>query len=118
MPEPDIIPSPHKADHHAGVAPPRSGAIAANVEGFLALLLIALFLGFIGSMRAPRRVTGDFLFESIALLLLYSGSWLFAIGGTRRGAGAGRVAAIASLALLVASAVLILAVFIRCLWAP
>jgi hypothetical protein len=119
MPEPDIIPSPHKADHHAGVAPPRSGAIAANVEGFLALLLlIALFLGFIGSMRAPRRVTGDFLFESIALLLLYSGSWLFAIGGTRRGTGAGRVAAMASLALLVASAMLVLAVFIRSLWAP
>jgi hypothetical protein len=118
MLEPDIIPSPHKADNHAGVAPPRSGAIAANVEGFLALLLIALFLGFIGSMRAPRRVTGDFLFESIALLLLYSGSWLFAIGGTRRGTGAGRVAAMASLALLVASAMLVLAVFIRSLWAP
>jgi hypothetical protein len=118
MPEPDVIPSPHKADNPAGVAPSRSGAIAANVHGFLALLLIALFLGFICSLRATRRITGDFLFESIALLLLYSGSWLFAIGGTRRGAGAGRVAAIVSLAILVASAVLVLTAFIRSLWAP
>src|SRR6185312_2571918 len=91
MPEPNMIPSPHKADDPAGVAPSRPGARAANVHGFLALLLIALFLGFIWSLRAPRRSgTGDFLFESIVLLLLYSGSWLFAIGGTRRGAGAGR----------------------------
>ena len=118
MPEPDIIPSPQKADNPAVVAPSRSEAIAANIDGFLALLLIALFLGFIGFLRARRRGTDDFLFESIALLLLYSGSWLFAIGGTRRGAGAGRVAAIASLALLVASAVLVLAVFIRSPWAP
>lgn len=116
MPKPDRIPSPHKADNLAGVASSRSGAIAANVEGFLALLLTALFLGFIHSL--PRRGGGDFLFESIALLMLYSGSWLFAIGGTRRGVGAGRVAAIASLALLVASAVLVLAVFIRSLRAP
>ena len=115
MPEPDMIPSPHKAVNPAGVAPSRSGVMSANVEGFLALLLIALVLGFIYSL--PRR-GGDFQFESIVLLLLYSGSWLFAIGGTRRGAGAGRVAALASLALLVTSAVLVLAVFIRSLWAP
>jgi len=52
------------------------------------------------------------------LLLLYSGSWLFAISGTRRGAGAGGVAAITALALLMTSVVLVLAVFIRSLWAP
>jgi hypothetical protein len=92
--------------------------MAPNVDGFLALLLIALFLGFISSLRATRRVTGGFLLESIALLLLYSGSWLFAIGGTRRGAGAGKVAALASLALLVTSVVLVLAAFIRSLWVP
>ena len=115
---PDIIPSPHKANQPVGGAPTLSGAIAANADGFLALLLIALFLGFICSLRGPRRVTGDFLFESIALLLLYSGSWLFAISGTRRGAGAGGVAAITALALLMTSVVLVLAVFIRSLWAP
>jgi 4-amino-4-deoxy-L-arabinose transferase-like glycosyltransferase len=109
-----MIPSPRKVGDSTS-QPVRHGAIAAKADGFLALLLIALFLGFIYSLTGPRRVTGDFLFESVALLLLYAGSWLFAIGGTRHGAGAGRVAAFAALALLVASAVLVLAVFIRSL---
>jgi hypothetical protein len=119
MPESDIIPSPQKADNPPGVTPSRFEAIAANLDGFLALLLITLFLGFIGSMRAHRRLgTGEPEFQAIVLLLLYSGSWLFAIGGTRRGAGANRIAAVASLTLLVASMVLVLAVSIRSLWAP
>lgn len=113
-----MISSPHKSNNPAGGAAPRFGAIAANADGFFALLLIALFAAFICSLRERRRVTGDFLFEPIALLLLYSGSWLFAISGTRRGAGAGRVAAITALALLVVSVALVLAVSIRSLWAP
>jgi len=115
MPEPQAIPSPCKPDDPTGTAPPHAAAVVAKVEGFLSLLLIALFLGFIGSLR---HVTGDFLLESVVLLLLYSGSWLFAIGGARRGAGAGRFAAIASLAILEASAALALAVFIHALWDP
>jgi hypothetical protein len=113
MPGPDRIPSPHEADHPADVAQLRSGAGAANFDGFVALLLIALFLGFLRSLRG--QLTGDALTELIILLLLYSGSWLFAIGGMRRGTGAGRAAAIAVLALLVASAVYVLAIFIRSL---
>lgn len=112
MSEPETIP-PREADDPAGVAPPRPGATTANFDGFLALLLIALFLGFIWSLRTPRRVTGDFLFESLAMLLVYSSAWLFAIGGARRGAGANRVAAIASLMLLSASVVYIVAVIFR-----
>ncbi|WP_337176159.1 hypothetical protein [Paludisphaera sp.] len=113
MSEPEMIPPPREADDPAGVAPPRPGEMAANFDGFIALLLIALFLGFSRSLGAPRRVTGDFLFESIAMLLVYSGAWLFAIGGMRRGAGANRGAAIASLMLLSASVAYIVAVIFR-----
>ncbi len=49
------------------------------------------------------------------MVILYSGSWLFAISGARRGTGDSRVATMTALALLVASVVLVLAVFIRSL---
>ena len=109
MPEPDVGSSLPKAVPSEGGGSTRAKRAAANAEGFLALLLIAVFVGFIYSLR---RVTGDFVFEGIVLLLLYSCSWLFAIGGTRRGKGAGKVAAIVALGILVASAVLVLASFI------
>ena len=86
----------------------RPGGAVAKAEGFLALLLIFMFVAFAYSFHGPRGITGDFEFEAIVLLLLYSGSWLFAIGGVRRGTGAGRIAAIVALGLLVTSGVLVL----------
>lgn len=113
---PDEPRSPDAADDPVAGGYSRSGVKTANVDGFVALFLIALFLGFLFSFSKPRRVTGDFLFESIALLMPYAGAWLFAISGVRRGAEDGRVAAMTALALLVASVALVLAVFIRSLW--
>lgn len=111
----DETPWPRETDDPGAGVSPRPEATTANADGFLALLLIALFLGFILSLTGPRRVTGDFLFESITMVILYSGSWLFAISGARRGTGDSRVATMTALALLVASVVLVLAVFIRSL---
>jgi hypothetical protein len=105
MRETDASPLRPKAVATEGGGSACGKCAVANAEGFLALFLIAMFVGFIYFLR---RVGGDLVFEGIVLLLLYSCSWLFAIGGTRRGKGASRIAAIVALGILVASAVLVL----------
>jgi hypothetical protein len=114
MPDPDVSLRPHKTVAGEGDRSTH-GKRAAKAEGFLTLLMIALFVTFIHAIGRP---TGDFLVEGIVLLVLYFSSWLLAIGGTRRGRGAGRLAAIVALGILVASAVLVVVTSLRSMIGP
>jgi hypothetical protein len=113
MPEPEVNSSPPSSVARPGGGPVRAKNVVANAQGLLALLLIAIFVEFVYS-RSGRR-TGDFAFDPIILLLLYAGSWLFAIGGTRRGTGAGKIVAISALGILIASVVFVLVFFVHSL---
>jgi hypothetical protein len=114
MPDSDVSLPPHKTVAGEGDRPTH-GKRAAKAEGFLALLMIALFVTFIHAISRP---TGDLLVEGIVLLVLYFSSWLLAISGTRRGRGAGRIAAIVALGILVASAVLVVVTSLRSMTGP
>lgn len=103
MPNPDTNLPPSETVAGEGDRPKQARRAVANVEGFLAWVMMALLVGFI---RALRRPTGDFLVEGNVILLLYSSSWLFAISGARRGRGAARIAAITALGVLATTAVL------------
>ena len=86
---------------------PAPRKLFAKAEGYLALLLA---LAFVLSPMCIRRVTGDFVVEGAVLLAIWACAWLFAIGGSRHGVGAGRLAAILALGLLVLHAVFVLTI--------